>query len=94
MLFRAFLGISLTENCKVEFCLPFICKHKETLVKTIRCNLTKTGRIFATFTESLYKSMGKRPLNFQKNSPVYRRIMRSSISLVYVRSIGFVSILT
>ena len=63
--FVHFLGISLTENCKMEFCLPFICKHKETLVKTIRCNLTKTGRIFATFTESLYKSMGKRPLNFQ-----------------------------
>ena len=66
MLVRAFfLEISLTENCKVEICIPFICKHKETLVKTIRYNLTKTGRIFATFTESLYKSMGKRPFNFQ-----------------------------
>ena len=47
------LEISLTES----FCLLFICKHKETLVKTIRCNLTKTYRIFATFTESLYKNI-------------------------------------
>ena len=52
-------------------------------MKTIRCNLTKAGRIFATFTESLYKSTGKRPLNFQEILPVYRRIVRSSISLVY-----------
>ena len=65
----------------------------ETLVKTIRCYLTKTCRIFATFTESLYKNMGKRPLNFQEISPVYRRVVRSSISLVYVRRIEFVSIL-
>ena len=62
--------------------LPFICKHKETLVKTIRCNLTKTSRIFATFTESFYKYMGILPSKFQEISPIYRRTIRSSISLV------------
>ena len=31
----------------------FVC-HLETLVKTIGCNLTKTCRMFKTFTESLY----------------------------------------
>ena len=76
------------------FCLPFICKHKETLVKRICCNLTKAYRIFATFIESLYKNMGKLPEKFQESSPVYRKIIRSTISLVYVRSIEFVSILT
>ena len=76
------------------FCLPFICKHKETLVKTIRCNLTKAGRIFATFTESLCKSMGILPSKFQEISPVLRRIIGSSLSLVDVRSIEFVSIHT
>ena len=76
--------MSLTENGKVVFCLPFICKHKETLVKTIRCNLTKVGQILATFTESLYKNMGILPLKFKEISPVYRKIIRSSISLVYV----------
>ena len=75
-------------------CLPFICKHKETLVKTIRCNLTKTRQIFAAFIESLYKNMGIHPKKFQEISPVNRRIIRSSISLVYVRSIEFVSIQT
>ena len=63
-------------------------------MKTIRCNLTKACRIFATFTESLYKNMGILTLKFQKISPVYRRIIRSSISLVYVRSIAVFSILT
>ena len=63
-------------------------------MKTIRCNLTKAYPIFATFTESLYKNMGILPLKFQGILPVYERITRSSISLVYVRSIGFVSILT
>ena len=29
------------KTCKVVFCLPFICKHVGTLVKTIRCYLTK-----------------------------------------------------
>ena len=38
--------------------------------------------------------MGILILKFQEISPVYRRIIRSSMSLVYVRSIEFVSILT
>ena len=46
--------------------LPFICKHKEILVKTNRYNLTKTCRIFETFTESLYKLMGYFLKNFKK----------------------------
>ena len=34
--------ISLTEKMKGGvICLPFICKHKKTLVKTIRCNLKR-----------------------------------------------------
>ena len=53
-------------------------------MKAIRCNLTKACRILATFTESLYKNMGILPLKFQEISPVYRRIIRSSISLVYL----------
>ena len=63
-------------------------------MKTIRCNLTKACQIYATFTESLYKNMGVLPSNFQENSSVNRRIIRSSRSLVYIRSIEFVSILT
>ena len=63
-------------------------------MKTIRCNLTKECRISPTFTESLCKNMEILPLKFQEISPVYRRIIRSSLSLVYVRSIEFVSILT
>ena len=63
-------------------------------MKTIRCNLTKACRFFATFTESLYKNMGILLSKFLEISPVYRKIIRSYISLVYVRSIGFVSILT
>ena len=62
-------------------------------MKTIRCNLTKACRIFTTFAESLYKDMGILPEKYQKVSPVYRRIILSSISLVYVRSIEFVSML-
>ena len=58
-------------------------------MKTIRYNLTKACRIFATFTESLYKNMGILPLKFQEISPVYQRIIHSSISLVYVRIIEF-----
>ena len=46
----------------VVFGLSFICKHNETLVKTIGCNLIRACRIFATFTESLYKNME----NFKK----------------------------
>ena len=60
-------------------------------MKTIRCNLTKACQIFATFTESFNKNMGVLPSKFQEISPVYRRIIRSSRSLVYVRSIEFVS---
>ena len=63
-------------------------------MKTIRCNLTEACQIFATFTESLYKNMEIPPSKFQEISPVYRRIIRSSRSLVYVRSFEFVSILT
>ena len=63
-------------------------------MKTIRCNLTKACRIFVTFTESLYKIMGILPEKFQEFLSVYRRIIRSSISLVYVQSIEFASILT
>ena len=51
------------------FCLPFICKHNETLVKTIRCNLTKACQIFATLTESLYKNMGILPK--KKSKKIY-----------------------
>ena len=50
-------------------------------MKTIHCNLTKGCRIFATFTESLYKNMGIVPKTFQEISPVYRRIIGSSISI-------------
>ena len=60
-------------------------------MKTIHCNLIKACPIFATFTESLYKNMGILPEKFQEISPVYRRIIGSSISLVYVRSTEFVS---
>ena len=63
-------------------------------MKMIRCNLTKACRILTTFTESLYKNIGILPEKFQEVPPVYRRIIRSSISLVYVRCIEFVSILT
>ena len=63
-------------------------------MKTIRCNLTKACRIFATFKESLYENMEILPSKFQEISPVFRKIIRSSISRVYVRSIEFVSILT
>ena len=63
-------------------------------MKTIRCNLTKACQIFATFTESLFKNMGILPLKLQEILPVYRRIICSSISLVYVRCIEFVGILT
>ena len=63
-------------------------------MKTIRYNLTKACHIFATFTESLYKNLGILPKKFQENSSVYRRIIHSSISLVYYRSIEVLSILT
>ena len=61
-------------------------------MKTIRCNLTKACRIFAIFTESLSKNMGILPKKFQEISPVLLRIIRTSLSLVYIRSIEFVSI--
>ena len=63
-------------------------------MKTICYSLTKACQIFATFTESLYNNLGILPKKFQEISPVYRRIIHSSISLVYFRSIEFVSILT
>ena len=63
-------------------------------MKSNRYNLTKACQIFTTFTEYLYKNMGILSEKFQEISLVYRRIIRSSISLVYVRSIEFVSILT
>ena len=46
----------------------------------IRFNLTQARLIFATFTESLHKNMGILPLKFQEISPVYRKIIRSSIT--------------
>ena len=61
---------------------------------TLCYNVTKACLIFATFTESLYMNMGILPLKFQGISLAYRGFIRSSISLVYVRSIEFVSILT
>ena len=63
-------------------------------MKTIRYNLTKACQIFAIFTESLYMNMGILPKKIQEISPAYQRIIRLSISLVYVRGIAFVSILT
>ena len=63
-------------------------------MKLIRCNLTKACRIFAPFTKSLYKNIGILPSKFQEISLVYRRIISSSVSLVYVPNIEFVSILT
>ena len=54
----------------------------------IRCNLTKTCQIFVTFTGSFYRNMRIIYAKYQEYSPVYRRIMRSSIPL-YVRSIEF-----
>ena len=63
-------------------------------MKTIRYDLNKHVRFFAFFTESLYKNMGILPQKIQEISPVYRRIIHSSIALVYVLSIEFVSILT
>ena len=64
-------------------------------MKTIRCNFTKACRIFATFIEIIMYEYGDTSLKFQDISPVYRRIIRSPLSLlVYARSIEFVSILT
>ena len=63
-------------------------------MKTIRCSLTKASRIFATLTESLCKNMGILSSKFQEISSVLRKSLRSSLSLVYVRSIEFVSIHT
>ena len=63
-------------------------------MKSIRCNLTKACQNFTTFTESLYKKMGILPEKYQEISPFYQRIISLSISLVYVRSIEFVSMLT
>ena len=57
-------------------------------MKTIRCNLTKACRIFATFIESLYKTMVILPEKNQEISPVFRRIIRSSRSLVYVKALS------
>ena len=54
----------------------------------------KSTSNFRNFTELLYKNMGIRPLKFQEISPVYQRIIHASISMVYVRSIELVGILT
>ena len=62
-------------------------------MKTIQCNLTKTCWIFVPFTESYYRNKGIIYLNNQEFSPVYRRIIGSSISPYIVRSIEFVSVL-
>ena len=60
-------------------------------MKTIRCNLTKACRMFATFTESLNKYMGILQ-NFKK----FHRFIKELYARLYhcyVRSIEFVSIL-
>ena len=44
-------------------------------MKTIRCNLRISRRIFSIFTESFYKNMGILPEKNQEISPVYRRII-------------------
>ena len=56
-------------------------------MKTIHCYLTKASRIFVTFTEVLCKNMRIQSKKIQGISPVYQRIIRSSLSLIYVRSI-------
>ena len=63
-------------------------------MKTIRCNFTKSMSNFCNFHRIIILEYGDSSLKNQEISPVYRRIIRSSISLVYVRSIEFVSILT
>ena len=55
-------------------------------MKTIRCNLAKTCRIIAIFTESFHKNMGILLQKIQEISPVYLRNIRLSILLLYVRS--------
>ena len=51
-------------------------------------------RIFVTFTESLYRNTRTGEFFFknQEFSPVYQRIICSSISLIYVQSIEFVNV--
>ena len=63
-------------------------------MKTIRCNLRISRRIFSIFTESFYKNMGILPEKKSRNFTCLSKNYSSSISLVYVRSIEFVSIQT
>ena len=49
---------------------------------------------FRNFHRIIILEYGDTSLKIKEISSVYRRIIRSSISLVYVRSIEFVSILT
>ena len=61
-------------------------------MKTIRCNLTKTCRMFATFTESLIKCMATLPEKNQEISQFIEEIY-ARLYYCYVQSIEFVSIL-
>ena len=78
---------------KILFSLKLFFNHfyGQSFIKTVRGPLTKTGRIFATFTESFYKNMWILPVRNQEISHVFKRIIRSSISILYDRSIEFVS---
>ena len=63
-------------------------------MKTIPCNLPKSMSDFRNFHRIIILEYGDTSVKNREISPVYRRIIRSSISLVYVQSIEFVSILT
>ena len=63
-------------------------------MKTISCNLTKACRILQLAQNHNVRIRGILPEKSHEILPVYRRIIRSSISLVYVRGIEFVSIIT
>ena len=61
-------------------------------MKMIRCNLTKTCRIFATVPESLYKYVGYFLKKFKKFHRFIEKLYARPYHW-YVRSIEFVSIL-
>ena len=80
-------GEAQARNLSLSHCAAR--KNKDSLVKTIQCNLTKMCQIFVTFTESYYRNMGTIYLNDQEFSPVYRRIIRSSISPYMFEALSF-----
>ena len=57
-------------------------------MKRIRFNFTKACLIIATFTESFYKNMRILPSKFQEISPVYRKIIRSSITGIMFKTLS------